>query len=436
MPMDSDEQFVAYHSEVSRNVRRNFKFNALDGILFTFGFAFVDLASVVPAFIRRLGGSDFLISVIPAAQAIGWMTPQIFVANFVEGLRRKKPYVIAVGAWERLPHLAVIALCFLLGNSHPHVLIAACLAAIFAAALAFGFVGPAWFDLVAKVTPIRRRGRLSALKVGAGTLLGIGAGWIVERVLADPKIPFPQNFGWLFVLAIVLMSLSLFFLSLVREPVYPVQTQRIPFREYLSRLRVIVKTDRNFRNFLVATFLQRATIVAVAFYTINALEKFDLPDSWVGRFTVSIMVGNFIGTPIFGLLGDKLGHKINLVIGSVGHLAAAVLAIAAPSEWWYLPVFALVSVGFSSNLVSRFNMVVEFCDPERRPTYLALANSVMGPTGIVALLGGAFANVLGYNGLFVIAGLLALSSAVCLIFAVREPRKLAVTSQFGGWETQ
>jgi predicted MFS family arabinose efflux permease len=60
----------------------------------------------------------------------------------------------------------------------------------------------------------------------------------------------------------------------------------------------------------------------------------------------------------------------------------------------------------------------------------------MGPTGIVALLGGAFANVLGYNGLFVIAGLLALSSAVCLIFAVREPRKLAVTSQFGGWETQ
>jgi MFS family permease len=436
MLMDSDGQFAAYQSEVSRNVRRNFTFNALDGILFTFGFAFVDLASVVPAFIRRLGGSDFLISVIPAAQAIGWMTPQIFVANFVEGLRRKKPYVIAVGAWERLPHLAVIALCFLLGSSHPHVLIAACLAAVFAAALAFGLVGPAWFDLVAKVTPVRRRGRLSALNVGAGTLLGIGAGWIVERLLADPEIPFPQNFGWLFVLAIVLMSLSLLSLSLVREPVYPVQTQRIPFREYLSRLRIIMKTDRNFRNFLVGTFLQRATIVAVAFYTINALEKFDLPDSWVGRFTVSIMAGRFIGTPIFGLLGDRLGHKINLVIGAMGHFSAAVLAIVAPNEWWYLPVFALVSVGFSSNLVSRFNMVVEFCDPERRPTYLALSSSVLGPTGIVALLGGALASIVGYNGLFVIAGLLALSSAMCLVFGVREPRKLAVTNPFGGWETQ
>ena len=432
--MNSDEQFAVYESEVSRDVRRNFTLNALDGILFTFGFAFVDLASVVPAFIRRLGGSDFLISIIPAAQAIGWMTPQIFVANFVEGLRRKKPYVLAVGAWERLPYLGVIVLCFLLGTSLPNLLIGASLAAIFAAALAYGLVSPAWFDLVAKVTPVRSRGRLSALKVGAGTLLGIGAGGIIERVLANPEIPFPQNFGWLFVLGLVLMSLSLVSLSLVREPVYPIQTQKIPFREYLSRLRVILRTDRNFRNFLVGTFLQRATILAVAFYTINALEKFDLPDSWVGRFTISIMAGRFLGTPLFGFLGDRFGHKINLVIGAMGHLAAAVLAIAAPNEWWYLPVFALVSVGFASNLVSRFNMAVEFCEPERRPTYLALANSVLGPTGIVALLGGLFAKVIGYNGLFVIAGLLALSSALCLIFAVREPRKLAACRQVTGWE--
>jgi len=422
--MHADEQFGAYQSEVNRNVRRNFSLNALDGILFTFGFAFVDLASVIPAFVRRLGGSDFLISLIPAAQAIGWMTPQIFISNYVEGLRRKKPYVIAVGAWERLPHLAVIALCFLLGSSHPGLLMAVCVLGVLAAALAFGFVSPAWFDLVAKVTPVQHRGKLSAMKIGLGTLLGVGAGVIVEWVLAQSQIPFPQNYGWLFIMALFLMSLSLLFLAFLREPVYPVQTESVKLRHYLAKLPTILKTDRNFRNFLAATFLQRATIIAVAFYVINGLDKFDLPDRWVGRFTVSIMAGRFLATPVFGYLGDKYGHKINLVIGALGHLTAAILAILAPNEWWYLSVFAFISVGFSSSQVSRFNMVVEFCDPERRPTYLALSNSALVPTGLIALLGGVLAGVVGYNGLFVAAGLFALGSALCMIFTVHEPRKL------------
>jgi MFS family permease len=425
--MQADEHFDAYREQVSQNVRRNFSLNALDGVLFTFGFAFIESASVLPAFVRRLGASDFLISIIPAAHALGWMTPQVFISNFVERLRRKKPYVLAVGAWERLPFLFVIGVCFLLGNSHPTVLLAVSLGAVFTTAVAFGFVNPAWFDLVAKVTPIRRRGKLSALKMGLGTLLGIGAGWIVAWVLGHSQLPFPQNYGWLFVMAFFFMSLSLVSLAFIREPVRAFRTKKVKLRDYLSTLPTILKEDRNFRNFLAATFLQRATIIAVAFYAINALEKFALPDEWVGSFTVSIMFGRLVSTPVFGLLGDRFGHKINMVVGSVAHLAAAIVAMVAPNEWWYLPAFALVSVGFSSNEVSRFNMVVEFCEARRRPTYVALSNSLLGPIGFIALLGGGLVNVLGYDGLFAIAGSFALASAFCMIFAVREPRKVSGT---------
>ncbi|NQT82330.1 MFS transporter [bacterium] len=431
--MQADKQFEGYYAEVNKNVRRNFSLNALDGVLFTFGFAFMDFASVLPVFIRRLGASPFLISIIPAAHALGWMTPQIFISNYVERLRRKKPYVLAVGAWERLPFLFVIAVCFLLGSSHQAVLLSVCLGAVFTSALAFGFVNPAWFDLVAKVTPVDRRARLSALKMGIGTLLGIGAGWTVEWVLDQSQIPFPRNYGWLFVMAFFFMSLSLLALVFVREPVYPLPTKRIPLGKYLSRLPSILKEDTNFRNFLVATFFHRATIVAVAFYAINALEKFALPDKWVGRFTVSIMFGRLVVTPVFGFLGDRFGHKINIVIGSVAHIAAAILAIAAPNEWWYLPVFALVSVGFCSHEVSRFNMVVEFCEARRRPTYVALSNSLLGPIALIALLGGALVGTVGYDGLFAIAAFFALASCLCLIFSVREPRKHPHPAPASAW---
>jgi len=421
--MHSEDYFDAYRNEVTRNVRRNFSLNLLDGILFTFGFAFIDAASVLPAFIRGLGASDFLISIVPAAEAIGWMTPQIFISNFVERLARKKPYVLAVGAWERIPLIFVILLCFFVGNSSPRLLLAVCLGAVLTSAVAFGFVNPAWFDLVAKVTPLRRRAKLSALRMGLGTLLGVAAGLIVEWVLNQSKISFPQNYGLLFLMALFLMGLSLFCLAFVREPVYPLRSKKVKLRDYLSGLPAILKVDRNFKNFLGATFLQRATIIAVAFYIINALEKFALADKWVGRFTVSIMAGRMVATPVFGFLGDKFGHKINLVAGSMAHLAAASLAIIAPNEWWYLAVFALVSVGFSSQQVSRFNMAVEFCEPQRRPTYVALSNSLLGPVGLIALLGGVLVKVVGYNGIFAIAGLFALASALFMIISVHEPRK-------------
>jgi MFS family permease len=428
----SEEHFDAYRTEVTENVRRNFSLNALDGILFTFGLAFIDPASVLPAFIRRLGGSDFLISIIPAAQTIGWMAPQIFVSNFVERLRRKKPYILAVGAWERLPLLFVVAVVFCLRNADPTFLLAVGLGAFFATALAFGFASPAWFDLVAKVTPVRHRGKLSALRVGVGTLLGIGAGVTVEWILQS-RISFPQNYGWLFAIAFVFMSLSLLSLSFLREPVYPVRTPKVRLKNYLSALPKIVREDTNFRNFLAATFLQRATIIAVAFYAINGLEKFALPDKWVGRFTISVMLGRLVSTPVFGFLGDKFGHKRNLVIGSIAYFAAAVLAIGAPNEWWYLPVFALVSVGFSSMRVSRLNMAVEFCDPRRRPTYVALSNSLLVPAGFVALAGGLLVKLVGYDGLFVLAGLFAMLSALCMVLGVREPRKLSLAPAATGY---
>ncbi len=431
--MHSEKTFEAYRHEVRQNVRWNFLFNSLDGILFVLALAFIEPGSVLPAFIRRLGGSDFLVSVIPAAQAMGWMTPQIFISNFVERLSRKKPFVVGMGVVERLPYLSIIALCFLLASSQHLVLLVVCLSAIFGAALASGFNSPGWFDMVTKVTPLRHRGKLSAVRMTVGTLLGIGAGWVVEWVLDQSHISFPRNYGFLFVTALFFMSLSLVCMASVREPVYPGRHERLTLRNYLSKLPAILKKEKNFRNFLVGTFLQRATFIALAFYAINGLEKFGLPDKWVGRFTVSIMVGRVLATPVFGLLGDRFGHKINLVVGAVAHFAAAVFAITAPNEWSYLPAFALASVGVSADQVSRFNMVAEFCEPARRPTYIALSNSLLGPTACIVLLGGAFVKTLGYDGLFVIAGLFALGSAACLVFGVREPRKFphaAVVSSY------
>jgi MFS family permease len=72
--------------------------------------------------------------------------------------------------------------------------------------------------------------------------------------------------------------------------------------------------------------------------------------------------------------------------------------------------------------ISRLSIVAEFCSEEERPTYVALTNLVTSPFVVFGLVAGSIASRFGYNAVFLIAGLLALSSAIWVAFKVEEPR--------------
>jgi MFS family permease len=219
------------------------------------------------------------------------------------------------------------------------------------------------------------------------------------------------------------ITLSWFALALTREPVQPpAEATGQSQRQFWAGLPGVLRRDSNFRRFLVARVLMAVGAMGSGFVTVSAVQRWHIPDGTVGLFTFSLLAGQTIGNLCFGFLADRFGHKLSLEIGAAAALLAYTLALLAPSTAWYYAVFALMGINSSAVIVSGILMVMEFSGPERRPTYVGLANTAVGVVGMVAPLVGAWLASIGYGWLFAVTAVMDLAALAAMHWAVREPR--------------
>jgi MFS family permease len=413
--------FIGYEND--KDVRRNFFLNTFDGALFSFGMSFISLSTVMPVFVKKLTGNNFFVGLIPVLWTIGFNFPQILMANYVRRLPYKKPLLLITAFGQRLPFLLLALFTWwFVDNAILWVQIVTFFMLFFMGAVCGSLNLPGWFDLVAKVTPVNIRGRLFASRALIGALLGIFGGIYVSFILK--ALPYPDNFSVLFLSAFTVMMISyiLLFLIIEKEPNH--QKFNVPFAEFIKRIPLLLKTNFNYRRYLIADGLLISSLLADAFYAINAIEKFNLPESYAGIFTIIMMSSIISGNILFGFLADKKGHKINLQLAALSCFATAVISLIAASEYIYLIVF--VFAGFTTTLIqlSRLTIIAELCAENDRPTYVAVTNMMTSPFILLGIAGGWIASNYGYNIVFIAAAFFALCSTLWFAFKVKEPRTL------------
>jgi len=161
---------------------------------------------------------------------------------------------------------------------------------------------------------------------------------------------------------------------------------------------------------------------ASAFYAVYAIEKFDVPASFAGTFTVIVMAGMVAGNSVFGYLADSLGHKMTLIVLALSSVAASVIAIFAANILMYGFTFFFMSWTVGLQVISRLSFVVELCSEAERQTYIALTNTITAPTVAVGILFGWLARAYGFQIMFALAALIGLFAAGWLHFFVHDPR--------------
>lgn len=407
-------------TEVERNYRWNFWVNLLDGTAFWLGIGFASTSTIMPLFLSKLTDSPLPVGLLAVVVQGGWFLPQLFTANAVEQLARKKPIVVNLGFFlERLPFW-IAALSPLLALRRPTWAIVVFLVAITWHVLGGGIVATAWQDLIARTFPVERRGRFFGLTSAVGAVAAALSTRFSRYLLA--RYSFPTDFLYIFLLAAGGITVSWIFLSLTRESVQPATAPHRSNRDFLRKLPGIVREDHNFRHYLVARALLALGTMGNGFLTVAALHRWRIPDAVVSDYTLILLVGQAISNLAFGFLADRGGHIRNLVLGTLSAGAGFVIAWIAVDPRWYYLVFFLQGVAFGAVYVSGLMVVVEFCEPERRPTYVGLANTSSGIAGLSApMLGTALAG-LNYNVLFATSAIFSMLSFVMMNWIVREPR--------------
>lgn len=413
----SDQEVTA---AAERHYRWNFTVNLLDGVAFWFGLSFVSSTTIAPLFISKLSDDPLPLGVMAMLAQGGWFLPQLFTANAVERLARKKPVVVNLGFFlERLP-MWFLVLAALLAAGNARLALLVFLLAYAWHVLGAGIIATAWQDLIARCFPVERRGRFLGITTFLGTGMGaLGAGlsgWLLAT------FSFPANFAYTFLIAAAGITLSWVFLALTREPVQPVREARQSTRQFWSGLRRIVQRDHNYRRFLLARVMLALAAMGQGFVTVAAVRRWSVPDGVVGAYTAAMLVGQTSGNLVFGVLADRYGHKLSLELSGLAVLLAFVLAWLAPFPAWYYLVFFLLGLHLGAIIVSGILVVMEFSAPQRRPTYVGLANTSVGVAGAVAPLVGAALAGAGYSLLFALSAACGLVGLILMRWWVREPR--------------
>ena len=414
--------------EVQRNYRHNFVVNVLDGTFFWGGSSLIAAGTILPVYVSRLSDSKLLIGLLSMIASMGWLLPQLFTANWVQRLPRKKVLPVNLGLFtERLP-VVLLALSTLLTLRYPVLALVAFYVFVAWHTVGAGVVAVAWQDMIGKIIPAQRRGRFFGLANFLGTATGVlgasVAAWLLDRY------SFPRGYTWSFALSAAMMVVSWGFLALTREPAQAPSSEPVSQREYWRRLPSVLRDDPNFVRYLVSQAVLALGGMAGGFYTVYAVQRWQLSDGQAGTFQASMLVGQALSNLAFGAVADRKGHKLVLELSVLLGLLGTGVAVVAPGPTWFYLVFALIGANLAGLLLSGLMIALEFCDEDKRPTYIGLNNTVRGISyGMAPILGGWLAGLVGYQALFAVALVIGGVGLGLLRWSVHEPRHARATLQ-------
>ena len=404
------------------NLKHNYLVNILDGAFFGLGMSFASLTTIVPLFVSTLTDSALLIGLIPAIHTAGWQIPQLLMAKKISGLSTFKPHVLMATIHERLPFilLAFVAL-FSKKIGVTGSLILTYLLLIWQG-LGAGITANSWQNMIGKLIPADIRATFFAIQSSAANLLASG-GAILAGLLLE-KIANPYNFAACFGSTAIGMSISWFFLYLIKEEERPVSEKPTENTSLLKITRDILSSDKNFSWFLISRMLTQFGLMSFSFYIVYGVSKLGMTEIMAGLLTSTLFIVQVIANPILGKVADRFGSKVILEFGAVCMVLSIILILLIHDLDWFFLIFIFAGLANTSFWTIGLALTLEFGTEELRPTYVGLANTLIAPTSILApIFGGVLADSAGYQYTFLFAVFSALITLVCLHFFVKNPRQ-------------
>ena len=406
--------------------KRNFTLTALNGVFFNFASAFLSDTTVLPVFISNLTGSRILVGLAGTLERASWPLPQVIVAPFAERTERKMPIYLYTAALRFFSLLALSIVAFTVGRYSNSLFLLLFFLVFAIYSLSGGVAGPAFMDIVAKTVPAERRGSLWAVRLSVGSGLAVAGGFIVRYLLR--ALPFPANYGSIFLASTGLVAIGLALFSFVVEPVQPVVKERKGLREHLAEGRLIFRQDANYRGLVQVRLLIGILFMATPFYVVYAREIAGVEESAVGILLASQMLGLMLSNILWGSIANRLGSRLVLtgtaLTGIIPPLGALACPLFCPGDMYFALLFFFIGVSGAGLRLGYSTFLLDIAAPLKRLTYIGFINTTIAPVLFLPTVGGTIVEMISYKPLFVIAAA-ASGLAIYRSLLLTEPRRSA-----------
>ena len=158
-------------------------------------------------------------------------------------------------------------------------------------------------------------------------------------------------------------------------------------------------------------------------------ERFDASPATIGLLVASFSLAQFVFSPIWGRVSDRIGRKPVLVLSLFGTAVGSLLTGVAGSLWLLFAARILDGISGASVSVAQA-AVTDLAPPAERPRLLGLLGAAFGLGFVAGPAIGALAALGGPHVPFLVAAALAFVNAVVAAFRLPETRPSRSVSGF------
>lgn len=380
--------------EDCNHVPRNFSWNVLNGTASKLAEKIISPKLTLPWIFSYLGAAPIIIGALVPVKDAGSLLPQLIVSGRIRSQKIRKHYWTVAALVQALCMLLSAWLVYQFKAGWvPWLLLV--LLAIFS--LASGVASVAFKDVAAKTVPKGERGQMLSYRSTFGGLLALGAGLFLLfgiRGQGDQTV-----YALMFLAAAVLWFLAAFFFSRIKELPGATKGGRNPVEEIKGGL-ALLKKDRGFRNFIIARALLMAIPLSQPFYVVISRQLGEGGWSQIGYLILIAGLAQVVSAPFWGRFADDSPRRLMRIVALIS-IAANLYALSflwdfgLESFYWFLPVFFVHGIAYAGARLSRKTYLVDYAPDEERPTYVSLANTLIGLFTLVAASFGFIAQYFG-----------------------------------------
>ncbi|MDP2815194.1 MAG: MFS transporter, partial [Rectinemataceae bacterium] len=291
-----------------------------------------------------------------------------------------------------------------------------------------GVVVSAWMEWFASFFDSRIRGTVMGITWFAsacmGTFGGLIAGWMISYYHHDA-------FFILYFSAGIVAVFSITCFAFVKDPAAEgeAEAKKIGIMIILAKFRESMR-DLNFRSFLVGRIMASLGFCVIPFFAVYFQSESggSLSGAAIVACGSATTFGAALANLILGRMGDRHGHRIGIIIGTVMQVATMLVIICGYGVISCVLAYFCTGICMGSSFLSHTNILLETCPHDHRIAHITVGNLALSlPMLFAPFVAGLAVESWGLNVVFTICLFINVMAVLWMLFMVKEPRCVEIS---------
>jgi MFS family permease len=407
-----------FEQELKQNHRHNTIVHALDALFFSMAAACMLPSVIVVAYLKHFTHNIMVLNFPVFISNFAFALVPFVVSFFAGRIKAKKRAMLMASGLHRLLWIPVLLIVYFFSDN-PRVVLPLFIVAYLVYYLMWGVTSIFWQEVVGRTLDPARRSSAMGFRESIANTAGFLMSFAVMYVMGSR--PFPDNFVILFVITLIALTISYFWLARLKVAAYDLTHHQEPAQHFKNILR-LPRQDPVFKWYALYIIFAYGSLFIGGLYTSIGLDRFGAEtgnDRLAGIFTTVSLFSVSIFALVIGRLYDRVGKFWGFLPGICVSILLPFWALFCHNYYGYLFLFVLAGIPWN-NWFLELSTILGFSRPEKRHEYLAFnALNKLLPIIIYTNLGGYLAERFSPAVTFVVSACFCTMGLVILVTKLR-----------------